>query len=229
MLNLIPDDLAAYCRDHSTPEGPIYREITAYTLEREDMPQMLSGPEVGALLQLLVRLSGARQILEIGAFTGYSALKLAEAQPPGSAVHTCEIDPDHAATVRRFAGEVPWGVNIQVHEGAALETLETLPGPFDLVFIDADKANYPAYVLAGKQRLRPGGMLVLDNALWSGRVLDPQDDATQAIAEANRLIRDDPELHSLLLPVRDGLMLAWKIPVGEAAGQAKGGSSGQKR
>lgn len=211
MLNLIPDDIAAYCRDHSDPEAPIYQEITAYTEAEEDYPAMLSGPAVGAVLQLLVRLLQARQVLEIGAFTGYSALKLAEAQPVDGEVHTCEVDPGHAATVRRFASAVDWGSHIQVHEGPALETLKSLPGPFDLVFIDADKENYPAYAMAGKDRLRTGGLLVLDNALWSGKVLHPDDADSRAIAAANSAIRNDPRLSSLLLPVRDGLMLAQKI------------------
>ena len=211
MLNFVPENILDYCRAHSSAEDPIYQEITAYTYDHEEAPQMLSGPDVGALLQLLVRSLGATRILELGAFTGYSALKMAEAQPPDGELHTCEIDPQRAATINKFAEQVPWGKNLHVHVGPALDTLSALDGPFDFVFIDADKENYPAYAMAAKKLLRHNGLMVLDNALWSGRVIDPQDAETQAIDAANRAIQEDPDLINMLLPIRDGLMVAQKV------------------
>ena len=211
MLSLIPEELEAYCRQHSSTEDPIYRELEAYTRANTDMPQMLAGYQVGGFLQLLVRSLGARRILEVGSFTGCTALRLAEAIPPDGEVHACELNRTYVGIIREFAGRVAWGDRITVHHGPAVESIAGLAAPFDLVFIDADKGNYPRYYRDCKALLRPGGVMVLDNALWGGRVVNPQDDASRAIAATNALITADPEVTNLLLPVRDGLMVATKL------------------
>ena len=126
-------------------------------------------------------------------------------------MHTCELNRTYVGIVREFAGRVAWGAKITVHHGPAVESIARLAAPFDLAFIDADKENYPRYYRDCKALLRPGGVIVLDNALWSGRVVKPEDDASRAIAETNALITADPEVTNLLLPVRDGLMVATKL------------------
>ncbi len=210
MLDLVPDEIAAYCRRHTTPDDSLYQEIIDYTQANESVPQMLSGYQVGAFLQLLVRTLKAKRVLEIGTFTGYSALKLAEALPEDGEVHTCDIDATHVQIARRYAAQAAWGQRVTVHLGPALETVAGLEGPFDLAFIDADKENYPHYYRACLPLMRTGGVLVLDNALLSGRVVGPLDPQTSAIDETNALITADPQVTNVLLPIRDGLMVAYK-------------------
>lgn len=209
-MDFIPHEIEEYAISHTEPESNLYRRLTEETYAREDTPQMLSGPLVGNFLQLLVRLTGARRVLDIGTFTGYSALKLAEAVPPGGKVYTCEIEKDHIERARKFFQEAPWGDRIEILEGPALESVRKLNPPFDVVFIDADKPNYSNYYKRAVDLLRSGGVVVLDNALWSGRVLKPEDDWSRAIAETNELILRDSKVSSLLIPVRDGLMVAFK-------------------
>ncbi|MEE9161951.1 MAG: class I SAM-dependent methyltransferase [Candidatus Neomarinimicrobiota bacterium] len=211
MLSFLTEELEAYCRRQTTPDDPIYQELEAYTRANTEMPQMLAGYQVGALLQLLVRSLGARRVVEVGTFTGYTSLKLAEALPPDGKVHTCEINASYVDIVREFASRVAWGDRIIVHHGPARDTLAGLKPPFDLAFIDADKENYRRYYLACKSLLRPGGVIVLDNALWSGRVLDPPDAASRAIHLTNAFVTGDAEVTNVLLPIRDGLMLAQKL------------------
>ncbi len=211
MLSFLPEELEAYCRRQTSPGDPIYHELEAYTQANTDMPQMLAGYQVGALLQLLVRSLGARRVVEVGSFTGYTSLKLAEAMAPGGEMHACEIDANYVDIIREFAARAAWGDRITVHHGPASDTLAGLKPPFDLAFIDADKENYRRYYLACKSLLRPGGVIVLDNALWSGRVLDPTDAASRAIHQTNAFITADSEVTNVLLPIRDGLMLAQKV------------------
>ena len=159
---------------------------------------------------MLVRLIGARNILEIGMFTGYSTLMMAEALPAGGRLVTCEIDSKAEAIARRYFAESPHGPKITIRMGPALETVKTLSGPFDLVFIDADKVNYSNYYEACFPLVKPGGLIIGDNVLWSGRVIDPRDDNDHAIVAFNRLVQSDPRVENVCLTVRDGMMLAWK-------------------
>ena len=173
---------------------------------------MLIGPFEGALLAMLVRLTGARRVLEIGTFTGYSALCMAEALPAKGKLTTCEIKPERADIARSFFARSPHGHKIKIHLGPALETLAGLPvsASFDFVFLDADKENYVNYYEAVLPCLRPGGLIVADNVLWSGRVLAPKKKSDRAVVRFNNHVRRDPRVECVMLPVRDGVSLIRK-------------------
>ena len=173
-------------------------------------PQMQVDVIEGRFLQMLVRLSGAKSILELGMFTGYSALMMAEALPDDGHLITCEIDARAEAIARRYFAESPHGDKITIRMGSALDTIKTLTGPLDLVFIDADKVNYSNYYEACLPLLKSGGLVVADNVLWSGKVVDPKDADDHAIVAFNRLVQSDPRVKNVCLTVRDGMMLAWK-------------------
>lgn len=164
----------------------------------------------GALLRLLVRLTEARRVLEIGMFTGYSALAMAEALPEDGRLISCDINPTTAEIARRYFAASPHGHKIEIKLAPAKETLETLQGPFDLCFIDADKEGYGDYYERCVQLTRPGGLIVLDNMLQGGRVLEPRDPASRAIAALNDRIQSDPRVENVFLPVRDGIMIAYR-------------------
>jgi caffeoyl-CoA O-methyltransferase len=178
------------------------------------MPQMIVGPLEGAFLKMMVRLVAARRVLEIGTFTGYSALCMAEALPSEGTVITCEIDARAVALARHYHGRSPHGGKIAIRMGPALETLATLNGPFDLVFIDADKVNYVNYYRRALQLLSATGVILVDNVLWSGDVLlqPPPDASTATIQELNRLVASDPHVVSVLVTIRDGVLIIKKRP-----------------
>ncbi len=211
MLTLVPEAIEAYAAAHTTPEGKLLEELRDATYARMEMPQMQVGRLEGTFLKLLVRMLGARRVLEIGMFTGYSALMMASGLPEDGRLITCDVDPEAEAMAREFFARSPHGGKIEIRMGPALETLKTLPGPFDLAFIDADKGNYPRYYQTCVEKVRPGGLIVLDNALWSGQVLDPKDEDARAIAEAARLVQEDPRVENALLTVRDGMLLAYRL------------------
>lgn len=170
-------------------------------------PQMLTGPVEGRLLELLVFASGARRILELGTFTGYSALAMAAALPEDGWIDTCDVEPAHTDVARRYWERSPHGAKIRLHLGPALETIARLEGDFDLVFVDADKPNYDNYYEAVLPRLSERGLIVIDNTLWSGRVLEPEDEATRAIAALNDKLAADERVVVVQLTVRDGVTL----------------------
>ena len=199
-----------FARDHTDPESELHRRLREETYRVMDRPQMQVDAIEGRFLKMLVRLIGARTILEIGMFTGYSALMMAEGLPEDGRLVTCEIDPKAEAIARRYFAESPYGHKITIRMGPALETIRTLSGPQDLVFIDADKPNYSAYYEATFPMLKPGGLIIVDNVLWSGKVLDPQDADAHAIVAFNRMVQSDPRVENVCLTVRDGMMLAWK-------------------
>ncbi len=212
MDDIIPQPIEDYARTHSTPASPLLAELEAYTRAHRDDANMLIGPLEGAVLKLLIRLIGARRILEIGLYTGYSALTMAEALPEDGGIISCDINPVTTAIARTFFARSPHGGKIEVRLGPALETLRALRGgrSFDLVFLDADKENYPAYYDLAMPLLRAGGLLVADNALWSGRVLAPQSDTDRALAAFNAKVQHDPNVDNVLLTVRDGVMVVRK-------------------
>lgn len=208
MLTLVPEDIERYAAEHTSPLPPLLDELIAET-EREFgvLARMLSGRIEGALLQMLIAASGARRVLEIGMFTGFSAQMMAAALPEDGRITTCDVDPKAIAIAKRYFARSPHGRKIDVREGPALETLKSLDGPFDLVFIDADKGNYANYYDAALPLLAPAGLIVVDNVLWSGRVLDPKSDDDRAIVAFNDHVRDDGRVSHVLLTVRDGIML----------------------
>jgi len=199
-----------FAHDHTEPETDLYVRLREETYRVMQSPQMQVDVIEGRLLQMLVRLSGAKSILELGMFTGYSALMMAEALPDDGRLITCEIDSKAEAIARRYFAESPHGDKITIRMGPALDTTKTLAGPLDLVFIDADKVNYSNYYEACLPLLKSGGLVVADNVLWSGKVVDPKDADDHAIVAFNRLVQSDPRVKNVCLTVRDGMMLAWK-------------------
>ncbi len=212
MLTLVPEAIETYAAQHTTPLPPLLDELVATT--RSSMGEaagMLSGQVEGTLLQALVAAAGARRVLEIGTFTGFSALMMAAALPDDGELITCDLDPKAIALARSFFARSPDGRKITLVEGPALETMKTLRGPFDVVFIDADKERYIAYYEAALPLLAPRGLIAVDNVLWSGRVLDPKEKSDQAIVAFNEHVQRDPRVANVLLSVRDGVMLVRKV------------------
>ena len=209
-MDIIDKGLERYAYEHTAPEPALLQRLSDETHAGMQMPQMLTGRLEGRLLKLLVLMSGARRVLEIGTFTGYSALSMAEGLPEDGSVETCEIEAAHATMAKRYFDASPHGKKIRIRMGPALATLESLQGPFDLAFIDADKENYPAYYEKVIGLIRPGGLLLLDNTLWSGRVLRPQDPESIAIHTLNGRIAKDDRVENVLLTVRDGIQLVRK-------------------
>ena len=199
-----------FARSHTEPETDLYVRLREETYRVMQWPEMQVDVIEGRFLQMLVRLSGAKSILELGMFTGYSALMMAEALPDDGHLISCEIDSKAEAIARRYFAESPHGDKITIQMGPALDTTKTLAGPLDLVFIDADKVNYSNYYEACLPLLKSGGLVVADNVLWSGKVADPKDADDHAIVDFNRLVQSDPRVKNVCLTVRDGMMLAWK-------------------
>ncbi len=211
MRRIVPEKIELYCRENTTPESQLLRELVDETYARTAFPEMQVGHIEGAFLKMLVRLIGAKRVLELGTFTGYSALVMAQALPEDGKLITCDIDPEVTQIAERYWIRSPHGKKIELRLGRALRTLGTIEGPFDMVFIDADKENYINYWELCMPKTRSGGVLVADNVLWSGRVIDPEDETDRAIAEFNRHVHDDKRVEAVMLPVRDGITLAWKF------------------
>ncbi|MHA6126036.1 O-methyltransferase [Pseudomonas sp. 11/12A] len=214
-LNL-DDSLYHYLLDVSLRETPLLKRLRDET-QALPMARWQVAPEQGQFLALLVKLTGARRLLEIGTFTGYSALCMAAALPDDGSMICCDIPGDYNATARRYWREAGLAERIDLRLAPALETLAELErqgqgGQFDLVFIDADKANYPTYLEHALRLLRVGGLAVFDNTLWSGRVLEerPLSADTRAIQALNRALKDDSRLDLSMLPLGDGLTLCRK-------------------
>lgn len=210
MIPIVEEALAAYAESHSAAPDPIYERLRRETLEHTELPQMQVGRIEGRLLYLLTRLTGAQRAIEIGTFTGYSALCIAEAMPEGGTLITCENDPSHAEIARRYFAEASWGSRVDLRFGDALETAISVEGSFDLAFIDADKERYSLYWEALVPKIRSGGLLVVDNVLWSGRVLAPEAESDRAIVAFNEIVARDERVEQVVLTVRDGVTLARK-------------------
>lgn len=207
MSFIVDEAIEAYAEAHTTPHDPLLAELAAETYATMSSPQMLTGPIEGRFLELLVAGTGAKRVLEIGTFTGYASLSMAAALPRDGRIDTLDIEPRHAEVAQRYFDRSPHGHLITLHLGPALETLATLPGPFDLVFVDADKANYDAYYEAVLPKLSERGLIAIDNTLWSGAVLDPQDDDSRAIAALNDKLAADERVAVVQLTIRDGVTL----------------------
>ncbi len=209
MSPIVDPAVEAYVEAHSSPPPAHLAALAAETRASLRAPQMLTGAVEGRFLELLVWCSGARQVLEIGTYSGYSALAMAAGLPAGGRIVTCEIDAEHADFARRHIAQSPHAEAIEVRLGPALATIESLPGPFDLVFIDADKESYPDYYEATLPKLAERGLLVIDNTLRGGGVLaaDDTDERTRGMAAFNERVLSDPRVTSVLLSVRDGVTL----------------------
>jgi caffeoyl-CoA O-methyltransferase len=202
------DEIQAYAEAHTTPPSELQHRLAEETRETLRSPQMLTGSVEGRLLEFLVFALRPQRVLELGTYSGYSSLSMAPELPPGGHIDTCEVDETHAAVARRYLDEAGVGDRVTIHLGPALETIERLEGEFDLIFIDADKVNYPAYYDALVPRLSPNGIMVLDNTLWSGRVAEPDDSPeTQMFVELNARIASDSRVVAVMLTVRDGITL----------------------
>jgi caffeoyl-CoA O-methyltransferase len=208
--DFIRNDVERFAYDHTKPESEIFVRLRDETYRDMQYPEMQVGRLEGQFLKMLARLVGARRILEIGMFTGYSALMMAEALPDDGRLVTCDINPKAKEVASRYFAESPHGHKIEIRLGPALDTIRTLSGPFDMAFIDADKSNYPNYYDGVMPLIRPGGIIAVDNVLWSGAVVNPQDDETRAIVAFNDKVQADPRVENVCLTVRDGIMLIWK-------------------
>ena len=211
IAELRSEQMLDYCRDHSQADSSLLMELINYTWENEEIPQMISGQLVGNFLKSLIKLLRAKRIIEIGTFTGYSALQMAEALSKDGEIHTCELMEKHAKTAQSFFDRSDYGNKITIHQGSALNSLEQLQaGSFDMAFIDADKTNYLEYYQRCLALIKKGGVIILDNMLWGGDVLDPQDDDAKALRKTGDFIQSDNRVFNTLLPIRDGLMLCIK-------------------
>lgn len=209
-MEFINQEVERFAHDHTDPESDLFRRLQEETYATMQSPQMQVGRIEGRFLKMLVRLTGARRILEIGMFTGYSSLMMAEGLPDDGRLITCDVNPKAEAVARRYFADSPHGQKIEIRMGPALETIATLTEPLDMVFIDADKTNYLNYYEACLPLVRPGGLIAADNVLWSGKVLNPEDDDARAIVAFDAHVQADPRVENVCLTVRDGIMLAWK-------------------
>ena len=205
----LPADMERYVEAHTTPAPDYLQQLATETEETLDAPQMLSGHVEGRFLQALVHATRARLVLDIGTYSGYSALAMAAAVADGGRVVTCDVNEKTVAVGRRYASASPHGDRIEFRVGTAIDTIASLGGPFDFVFIDADKTNYLNYYEAVLPKLADHGLIVADNTLWSGRVLDPSDTTpdTEALRAFNDRVRNDDRVVAVQLTVRDGVTL----------------------
>jgi caffeoyl-CoA O-methyltransferase len=217
MANIVDPELEAYAAAHSDPPSVLLEALREETFASRKDAGMQVGRLEGAFLRMLVRVSGARRVLEVGMFTGYSALCMAEGLPDDGELITCDIDPEAEKVARRHFAQSPQGKKIRIAMGPAIDTMgpaidtmASLVAPFDLVFLDADKESYLAYYERALELLRPGGLVVADNTLWGGKVLKPESAADRGIVAFNTKVAADPRVDRVLVTVRDGIMLARK-------------------
>jgi caffeoyl-CoA O-methyltransferase len=212
MIPIVPPEIERYAELHTTPLPEHLRALAAETEKSMQFAQMMVGQLEGRFLEMLVFMTGARRVLEIGMFTGYSALSMASALPPDGHIVTCDIDPKAEEIARRHIEASPYADRIEIRMGPALRTIAELEGPLDLVFIDADKTNYRNYYEAALPLLADDGIMAVDNVLWSGAVLDEADTSadTHAIRDFNDYVVADPRVVCVMLTVRDGVTLIRK-------------------
>lgn len=223
MKALVLPDIEAYAEAHSLPESEVCRRLREETYRNMDCPQMVVGPLEGAFLKVMALSLGARRVLEIGTFTGYSALSMAECLPDDGMVITCDIDPESTDMAKRYWAQSPHGSKIHLRLGPALETMATLTGTFDLIFIDADKANYVNYFRQALELISDHGVILIDNVLWNGDVLThpAPDTNTAAIQELNRVVHAEPRVSAVLLTIRDGIFFIKPQSFPKGNGQAQ--------
>ncbi len=210
-MNFLPDDINEYATAHSQKEPPLLAELYKETWQKALVPRMISGHFQGRVLSMISKLINPLTILEIGTYTGYSALCLAEGLQKKGIIHTIDHNEELLDLQKKYFDRSAFKGRIRQHTGEALEVINQIEGPFDLVFIDADKSNYSNYFKAVIDKMNSGGVILSDNVLWSGKVTqkpDPKDEDTKALIKYNRLINEDPRLETVLLPIRDGLTIS---------------------
>lgn len=210
-MNFISDQLQQYIDDHSMKESDLLKALNRETHQKVLQPRMLSGSYQGRLLALLAKMIGPKKILEVGTYTGYATLCMAEGLTTGGSIDTIDHNEELTDMQRRYFDQSPYGSQIIQHIGEAKDILKSLTGPYDLVFLDADKENYPHYFDLIIDKLETGGVILSDNVLWSGKVLEKAaDEATSALQEYNHKINTDVRVESVVLPIRDGLTITRK-------------------
>ncbi len=210
-MHFIPQQLDDYVVAHSQVEPELLQQLTRETYQKILQPRMLSGHYQGRVLSMLSKLINPKTILEIGTYTGYSALCLAEGLQKNGKLHTIDVNEELVDFQRKYFDKSNCGTQIQQHLGSALDIIPTLNTTFDLVFIDADKPNYVNYFHAIIDKMNTGGVILSDNVLWSGKVLEklnPKDESTKIILAYNKLLNDDERIETVLLPIRDGLTIS---------------------
>ncbi|MEO7118549.1 MAG: class I SAM-dependent methyltransferase [Candidatus Limnocylindrales bacterium] len=212
-MDITDPAVEGYATEHTSAEPTRLTDLAQATRGFSDAPQMMVGRLEGRFLKMLVAATGARHVLEIGTFTGYSALSMAEALPPDGTIVTCELSERHAGMARQAFDASPFGAQIEIQLGPAIDTLLRLEGPFDFIFIDADKPGYISYYEAVLPLLAANGLIAADNVLWSGRVLDgtAADESTQAIMAFNEHVVNDPRVECVMVPIRDGVTLIRRV------------------
>ncbi|GGG28294.1 O-methyltransferase [Dokdonia pacifica] len=210
-MHFLPENIDEYVVAHSAQEPEYLNNLTRETYQKVLQPRMLSGPYQGRVLSMISKLINPKTILEIGTFTGYSALCLAEGLPIEGILHTIDIKEELVDFQKKHFDASPYGHQIQQHLGQALDIIPILDTTFDLVFIDADKHNYINYFNVIIDKMNPGGVILSDNVLWSGKVVAPlkeKDIDTKTLLEYNKLLNQDKRLETVLLPIRDGLTIS---------------------
>ena len=212
-MEFLPPEIDDYAGSHTAAHSKTLAALERETWQEVLMPRMLSGHQQGRFLSLISHLMQPQRVLEIGTYTGYSALCMAEGLSSAGVIHTIDINAELRPRIERFMEKAGYSNQIQLHIGNALEIIPSLQGPWDLVFIDADKENYTAYFDLVVDHVRPGGLIIADNVLWSGKVADltHQDHETVGLRAYNEKIATDPRVVHQLLPFRDGLMVARKL------------------
>lgn len=210
-MHFLSEDLENYIAKHSESEPVLLQELSRETHLKVIQARMITGHFQGRVLSLLANIIAPKKILEIGTYTGYSALCLAEGLQPDGSLHTIEVNPELVPIQKKYFEKSGYQKQIHAHLGNALEIIPQLEGPFDLVFIDAEKKQYDAYFEAVLKVSRPGTVILSDNVLWTGKVvepLDPKDITTQALLEYNIKLASDSRVQTSLLPIRDGLSMS---------------------
>lgn len=210
-MHFLSENLEDYIAQHSQEEPELLKKLTRETHLKVLQPRMLSGHYQGRLLSMISKLISPKVIVEIGTFTGYATLCLAEGLSKDGIIHTIDVNEELVDFQRSFFDQSPYGTQIKQHLGQALDIIPTLPDGIDLVFIDADKKNYLNYFDIIIEKMNRGGVILSDNVLWSGKVLEEvkkNDKRTQILLEYNKKINEDPRVESVLLPIRDGLTIS---------------------
>lgn len=203
----IDNKIAEYTESFTSAEPDTVQNLVEESEQSLEFTDMLCGRQVAMTLKMLIAISNAKRVLEIGTFSGYSALMMAESLPEDGELYTCELNERYFEISEKFFSKSPYNQIIKQVPGEALNTIPKLEGYFDLVFLDADKINYPAYYRLIKEKTKPGSLLVVDNTLWGGEVINQETPKAEAVHRMNLMVREDPDIEQVMLPVRDGILI----------------------